>query len=304
MDKCSYFLENRALFGSCPSQSIIDELEGIGVRYFINLTFPNERHVNEYKTNFTMIRYSIKDRSVPDNPLTFCSFIIDIVTIFMSLKGSEKIYVHCKGGHGRSGIVVAVFLCVYLKISVEEALHLTKTAHANRKTMRDKWRVIGSPQTESQKKFVRDMCEPIMYHPHQYTCFNTLSANSVFVNDLGLFPTAEAAYQAFKNPLNESYILALQQPETDPLDIGKKVELRKDKKWNDIKILVMYTILKMKFDQYPEHRNTLLQTYLRPIVRVSKKQTFWCHMQNNIFGRLLQKLRTEYQKQFKNLNIR
>ena len=38
MDNSSYFIKNRSLFGSFPTQESVQELEEHGVRYFVDLT--------------------------------------------------------------------------------------------------------------------------------------------------------------------------------------------------------------------------------------------------------------------------
>ena len=42
MNRSSYFIPNKALFGSYPSQSAVTELENEGVCLFVNLTEPCE----------------------------------------------------------------------------------------------------------------------------------------------------------------------------------------------------------------------------------------------------------------------
>ena len=37
----------------------------------------------------------------------------------MSLVNNEKIYIHCKGGHGRAGLVVSCILCYTCRLSSE-----------------------------------------------------------------------------------------------------------------------------------------------------------------------------------------
>ena len=39
---CSYFIKEKALFGGFPSQEQADILVNMGVKYFIDLTFPTE----------------------------------------------------------------------------------------------------------------------------------------------------------------------------------------------------------------------------------------------------------------------
>ena len=157
MDTCSYFIINKALFGGSPCQEKVHLLESYGVTHFIDLTTPNERGVFNYSTNSKKIKYPIKDYGIPVNKAEFKRFIKMLCNIISNLKDGEKVYLHCKGGHGRCGIVVASILCMYYDILPERALFLTNKYHNDRKTMRDKWREIGSPQTEHQKNFVRNL---------------------------------------------------------------------------------------------------------------------------------------------------
>ena len=65
MDTCSYFIKDKALFGSYPSEIAVKELEDNGVRYFVNLTHEDEDKIKQYQTNYQIITYTIKDRSIP-----------------------------------------------------------------------------------------------------------------------------------------------------------------------------------------------------------------------------------------------
>lgn len=163
MDTCSYFIKGKALFGSYPSEKSVRELEENGVRYFVNLTYGDEDKIKEYHTQYELIHYRIKDRSVPDDLLTFSKFIIHLSEIIKSLSPSEKIYIHCKGGHGRSGLVVACLVCYIFDISPFDSLNYTSKCHSNRSVMREKWRKIGAPQTYLQKRFVHQMFRPVNY---------------------------------------------------------------------------------------------------------------------------------------------
>ena len=82
MDKCSYFIENLALFGSSPNQEFVDYLENvINVRYFVNLTCENERNIDNYETKYIKIHYPIRDHCIPTNRLEFCKLIIRLCNI-------------------------------------------------------------------------------------------------------------------------------------------------------------------------------------------------------------------------------
>ena len=161
MDKCSYFIENKAIFGSFPTQDEVNKLEAMGVRFFVNLTLPSEPKIVQYSTKYKTISYPIHDKCIPKDYVGFCRFVYGLCKILQGLDNDEKMYIHCKGGHGRSGIVVAVLLAVYHNISAEKALDMTRKCHQNRLIMRDKWRKIGAPQTNRQREFVCKLLEPL-----------------------------------------------------------------------------------------------------------------------------------------------
>lgn len=163
MNKTSFFIEDKALFGGHPTQEHVTVLEEFGVRHFIDLTYDNEFNIIPYQTKYNHISYPINDLSVPTDCFTFTQFIYQICEIIINLKEDEKIYVHCKGGHGRSGIVVACILHELVFKDVDEALEHTMIAHSKRLEMRLKWRIIGSPQTDEQKKFVRHICNSMSH---------------------------------------------------------------------------------------------------------------------------------------------
>ena len=99
MNTSCYFIKEKALFGSFPSQSSVDELENdLNVRYFVDLTNSNEKKITPYKTKYNYMNYPITDRHVPEDLLSFSKFIIRVSKIIKNLKKDEKIYIHCKGG--------------------------------------------------------------------------------------------------------------------------------------------------------------------------------------------------------------
>ena len=58
---------------------------------------------------------------------------------------NEIVYVHCWGGHGRTGIVIALLLSVLYDLDSEEALRLTELYHSKRIEAR-----LHSPTTRAQ----------------------------------------------------------------------------------------------------------------------------------------------------------
>lgn len=71
--------------------------------------------------------------------------------------------------------------------------------------------------------------------------------------------TGEHAYQAFKttDQFEQSEVRHAPTPGLAK-KVGRRVTLRPD--WEDVKVLVMYTVVKAKFSQHPDLRDLLLAT--------------------------------------------
>jgi protein-tyrosine phosphatase len=157
MNKVSYFIENRVAFGSFPTQDDIDELEICGFVHFIDLTSHLEKGVSPYQTRFNRVKFPIRDGSVPYDFRSFCSFISCLLTLVNS---GDKIYIHCKGGHGRSILVVSCILYfLYNNITVEDALIKASEYHNTRKELKTKWIPFNRHQTNNQRLFVKRVCK-------------------------------------------------------------------------------------------------------------------------------------------------
>ena len=290
------------MFGTYPIQSAVDELEKEGVRYFVNLTFDNERNLTPYKTNYTKINYPITDRKIPFDWASFSKFIIDISKIIINLQNNEKIYIHCKGGHGRSGVVVACLLAYIYKISTIEALELTSKFHKERSIMKEKWRNLGSPQTIPQKIFVNKFFEPLLFYRAYKTGktvgFSNFSLHPVNIPGLGTFPTSEAAFQAHRNLDDEKFINKQKNAKTPMLSkiYSTKIITRPD--WDEVKEQIMYNVIKAKFEQNPNICKILLSSGLRPIVYHTKLDEFWGDgvdgAGQNKLGKILTKIRSYF----------
>ena len=61
-------------------------------------------------------------------------------------------YIHCKGGHGRSGVVAGYLYGITNNLSYCEVLEELKKAHNRRKIVNTKCRRLGCPQTRCQKE--------------------------------------------------------------------------------------------------------------------------------------------------------
>ena len=65
-------------------------------------------------------------------------------------------YVHCWGGHGRTGTVVALLLAFLYNLGADRALHLTELFHSQRVNRRSR-----SPQTRAQFDQVRRLVKQL-----------------------------------------------------------------------------------------------------------------------------------------------
>lgn len=294
MERSSYFIKNRAMFGSFPTQEAVEELENNGVRCFVNLTHSHERRITPYQTKYKYISFPITDHQVPEDRHEFSKLVISLVEIIYTLEKGELMYIHCKGGHGRSGVVVAAMLCYIFDMEPVDALEHTTSYHSNRKSMREKWRKIGSPQTYQQKNFIYQVCRPIYfyraYKNGRTAGFSNFTTHEVSVPGLGVFPTAEAAIQAYKDPNNKNYVNS-QIHARAPLHskhLGNKADVRKD--WSKVREHLTLQILRLKFDQHPYLKENLISTGLSLIVHRAKGDTNG----SNILGKLLCRLRSKY----------
>lgn len=301
MERCSYFIKGKALFGSFPSQEGVEELEREGVRFFVDLTHSYEQKITPYKTLYNYISYPISDRKVPRDWKSFSCFIIKIADIINSLKSNEKLFIHCKGGHGRSGVVVACLLCYIYNISPEEALQKTTKFHSKRSVMREKWRKLGSPQTRGQKTFVYKFFSPFFFYKNtKQTLFYKRDYSDGFSNhsnhevkyNQNVYPTATSAINTAK------LLLDLRTGRNTRLSRTPDKNVSKD--YYKVLSEKMQDILRCKFEQHSELKYNLINTGLRPLVYHTDEDGFWGDALDgtgqNRLGKELYKLREYYYK--------
>ncbi len=166
----AFFIENQCLFGAYPTQERIVELEKWGVRLIVDLTTPNEKKCIPYVTEIDVIKFPIDDRKGPSDKIRFCKLIIDVAD---RISTGDKIYVHCKGGHGRSGMVVAALLCFKYKIDPPTSFAITSAYHSTRTNIKPYWLKVGSPQTWLQKLAVYTI-----FNPHYITPISPFSGDA------------------------------------------------------------------------------------------------------------------------------
>lgn len=150
--------EPRLLFGGYPTNTQFERLKQMGVRYFIDLTTLHDRkRLSVYQhghKDIIYINFPIRDNFIPYDMDLFNEFIVWLVFTMGVMKPDEQMYVHCKGGHGRSGMVVCCILCLLFDLSPEKSIEETTDSHNERPLLTPKWRTQLCPSNEIQRMFI------------------------------------------------------------------------------------------------------------------------------------------------------
>ena len=141
-------------FGKYPCNEVITILKQLNITIILNLTQDTE-NLPDYATeiNCTIINFPIVDRK--------CGKYNDTIELIKRLSNllHNKIYIHCKGGHGRSGLICGGLYSYLYNTNYDETINILKKAHDNRKIMSDKMRFLGAPQTRIQKNQLKKLIE-------------------------------------------------------------------------------------------------------------------------------------------------
>lgn len=157
-------------FGKYPTHT---ELAIILTEYkhIVNICTPSDTagwNTNDIYTipagsDVTLINYPFEDGTHGQYPHqgwdSFPGFINQLITILYNGASAGKIYIHCKGGHGRSALVAAIIYGRLSPATTQEALAAVREAHQKRRVMDDKWRRLGAPQRAKQKAIVKKYIE-------------------------------------------------------------------------------------------------------------------------------------------------
>lgn len=167
-EKTYWVIPNKLIAGQTPSsynkeirlQKLINLLN-IGIKVIINLTHENENNdegsilpnyfdeirnlAKSSNINIELYRIPINDYSIPSEAEMRTIFEI----INKSISNNKSVFVHCWGGVGRTGTVIACFLKEFYNANNENVFEFLQYL---RRTIdnSDKF----SPETEEQKEFI------------------------------------------------------------------------------------------------------------------------------------------------------
>lgn len=154
--------KNKVYFGPFPNQLMIDRLIDEKFDLVVNLTMYNENIYNENEKEEDKIMYRIpknkyiaypiKDNDIPECPISYCSLILKLKQYY---EENKKIYIHCRGGHGRSGMVsTSLFISLKPDKNIKSVIEDINSSHINRTILRNKWKKKSAPFNYTQYSFI------------------------------------------------------------------------------------------------------------------------------------------------------
>jgi len=166
LDWISCLIPERLYFGPYPNQLMVDQM--ITQHHFniiVNLTCDNEEKeyilndvndvndVNDEKESkyIKYIHFPIKDNEIPNCIHSYCNFIFFLKN---EIENGNKIYIHCRGGHGRSSMVcVSVYMVIFMT-DLKSSIEYVSKAHNERIVLREKWKKCKFPFNSKQYSFL------------------------------------------------------------------------------------------------------------------------------------------------------
>jgi len=166
---CYWIEEGRFIAGEYPgraeeaaSRISVERQLGSGITFFLD---PSEKHElvpyaehlprthSESGKPIVYRRMPIRDVSIPESPEEMVA-ILDCIDA--ALAEGHVVYVHCWGGVGRTGTVVGCHLVRKGRTGEGALLELAGFW----RTVKKRHKRPDSPETDSQKDYVRDWVEP------------------------------------------------------------------------------------------------------------------------------------------------
>ena len=176
-------LNDKIYFGPFPNQLMIDRLMDEKFDLIVNLTkqdeclFSNKDEIKEdnkdkeiYKISpKKYLEFPIKDNGTPDCSMSYCSFIISLKKEYHL---GKKIYIHCRGGHGRSSMMCVSLLSYIFHYDLKKSIEHVNKSHTDRVILRSRWKKLNSPFNYNQYLFLLKV--------HKYIYINMNSCNKYY----------------------------------------------------------------------------------------------------------------------------
>jgi protein-tyrosine phosphatase len=165
---CTYWVTDRLLAGEHPTVKYGDSRKKLkqyldrGITYFVDLTHEGERAdyfdmIEKEAINMNLpqqVQY--KRCAIPDFGIPSKEGMKEILdTIDKALGANHKVYVHCRGGIGRTGTTVGCYLARHGSTGDEALQQVNRLFQCSDRKME----VIMTPETSEQIQFVRNWRE-------------------------------------------------------------------------------------------------------------------------------------------------
>ena len=305
------------------------------ITVFVNLTTSNElnnrqnfKYHLKLPSNIQFIHFPIKDMAVGQDGST-----MELVDKIIKLSKTDIVYIHCKGGHGRAGVIGGLIVHkLYPSLSYTEVIKHIQKQHSTRKCNPKSSTPQTSPQFNQLHRIINNSQDILFYDKNctSYVFSNLYTEKK----DLPLFKdkddrewySSEAYYQAHKfmgiSPESNTYAEIIRNTKSahfayllgnmggnirpnwkidgvSIIDIIKKFKstIKIVDCWDNKKECVMKQALTYKFRQNIGLKETLLNSGTSSLVEYTPRDMYWGTYWNkngkNRLGYLLEYVRNE-----------
>jgi hypothetical protein len=187
-DHISTLLPGRVYFGGYPSETMLSQLEQEQFTHIVNLTIDNE--MAPYRSiRMLMYEYPIPDHGVPRDILEYCEFLCFLRRLCVN-ENLSKIYIHCRGGHGRSSMIcVSLWMLLHPDMELQPSITHVNQCHVTRKVLREKWRNKRVPFNHHQSTFLHKIHRTIFLNTSLAHASFSFSTHYVWVLPRRVHPT-------------------------------------------------------------------------------------------------------------------
>lgn len=159
----SYQVDEHVWAGEYPrdlddrtSMDKIEQFHQFGITHFIDLTEEDELkpYTQLLWDGANHIRFPMEDGGIPDSTASVRQLVVEIQEI-IARNPSAKIYIHCWGGVGRTGQIVASYLAINRQLDYDNTMFLLHLGFS--RNPKSEWRDV--PENRQQCEFIRSICE-------------------------------------------------------------------------------------------------------------------------------------------------
>merc|ERR1711974_127850 len=167
---CNWLIKDQILVGAYPKKKLLlRDILATGVTHFVCLMEQKEldrqgkpylpiaqalvtenEELTPKASELEYVHFPIRDKSICSDESTL-ELVDKILHLFAEKK---KIFIHCRGGHGRTGVIASLLLGKIYGLEAYEAISACKSFHDCRVDIKAKPGVYDSPETSDQRNQV------------------------------------------------------------------------------------------------------------------------------------------------------